>query len=227
MALVEMERVVKNYSLGRTTIHALREVSLAVEAGEFTSIVGPSGCGKTTMLNLVGCIDLPSSGSIRFDGELTSTFGDDDEAQLRLAKIGFIFQSFNLVPVLTIAENIEIPMMLARKPKRERRARVEELMELVGLGEYASHKPDELSGGQRQRVAIARALANEPRLVIADEPTANLDGATGQSVLDAMKTLNEKRGVTFLFSTHDPRVMRYARRVIRLRDGEIEGEGVS
>ena len=227
MALVEMERVVKNYSLGRTTIHALREVSLAVEAGEFTSIVGPSGCGKTTMLNLVGCIDLPSSGSIRFDGQLTSTFDDDDEAQLRLAKIGFIFQSFNLVPVLTIAENIEIPMMLARKPKRERRARVEELMELVGLGEYASHKPDELSGGQRQRVAIARALANEPRLVIADEPTANLDGATGQSVLDAMKTLNEKRGVTFLFSTHDPRVMRYARRVIRLRDGEIEGEGVS
>jgi len=227
MALVEMERVVKNYSLGRTTIHALREVSLAVEAGEFTSIVGPSGCGKTTMLNLVGCIDLPSSGSIHFDGQLTSTFDDDDEAQLRLAKIGFIFQSFNLVPVLTIAENIEIPMMLARKPKRERRARVEELMELVGLGEYASHKPDELSGGQRQRVAIARALANEPRLVIADEPTANLDGATGQSVLDAMKTLNEKRGVTFLFSTHDPRVMRYARRVIRLRDGEIEGEGVS
>ncbi len=227
MALVDIEHVVKDYSLGRTTIRALKDVSLSVEAGEFTSIVGPSGCGKTTMLNLVGCIDRPSSGSIRFDGLPTSSLGDDAEAELRLAKIGFIFQSFNLVPVLTIAENIEIPMMLAHRPKRERRKRVEELMELVGLTSYASHRPDELSGGQRQRVAIARALANEPRLVIADEPTANLDGATGEGILDAMRALNEKQGVTFLFSTHDPRVMRYARRLVRLRDGEIEGEEVA
>ncbi|HTX74235.1 MAG TPA: ABC transporter ATP-binding protein [Rectinemataceae bacterium] len=227
MALVEMQDVVKDYSLGHTTIRALKGINLSVEAGEFTSIVGPSGCGKTTMLNLIGCIDRPSSGDIRFDGQTTSSFGDDAEADLRLAKIGFIFQSFNLVPVLSIAENIEIPMMLARRAKRERKIRVEELMDLVGLTEYAAHKPDELSGGQRQRVAIARALANEPRLVIADEPTANLDGATGQSVLDAMQALNEKKGVTFLFSTHDPRVMRYARRLVRLRDGEIEGEEVA
>ncbi|HUW69362.1 MAG TPA: ABC transporter ATP-binding protein [bacterium] len=227
MALIDMRDIEKDYSLGRTTIRALRNVSLSVGAGEFTAIVGPSGCGKTTLLNLLGCIDRPTSGSISFDGFPTASLGDDAEAQLRLAKIGFIFQSFNLVPVLTIAENIEVPLMLARKPKRERRVRVEELMELVGLTSYARHKPDELSGGQRQRVAIARALANEPRLVIADEPTANLDGATGESVLEAMKELNEKNGITFLFSTHDPRVMRYARRIVRLRDGEIEGEEVS
>ena len=222
MALVDIRNINKDYSLGRTTIHALKNVSLSIEAGEFTSIVGPSGCGKTTMLNLIGCIDRPSSGNIWFDGLSTSTVGDDAKAALRLAKIGFIFQSFNLVPVLTIAENIEIPMMLAHRPKRERRARVEELIQLVGLVDYVSHKPDELSGGQRQRVAIARALANEPRLVIADEPTANLDGATGETILEAMKDLNEEKGVTFIFSTHDPRVMRYARRIVKLRDGEID-----
>ena len=224
MSLVEIRNVVKDYSLGRTTIHALKNVSLSIAAGEFISIVGPSGCGKTTLLNLVGCIDRPTSGSILFDGRSTSTAGDDAEAALRLAKIGFIFQSFNLVPVLTIAENIEIPMMLAHRPRRERRRRVDELIRLVGLADYVSHKPDELSGGQRQRVAIARALANEPKLVIADEPTANLDGATGESILGAMKALNEEKGVTFLFSTHDPRVMRYARRIVKLRDGEIEEE---
>ena len=222
MALVEIDNVFKEYSLGRTTIHALRGVSLSVEAGEFTSIVGPSGCGKTTMLNLIGCIDRPTSGTIVFDGLATSAIGDDAEAALRLAKIGFIFQSFNLVPVLTIAENIEIPLMLSHRPRIERKRRVEELVALVGLEEYATHKPDELSGGQRQRVAIARALANEPRLVIADEPTANLDGVTGEMILKAMKELNEKKGVTFIFSTHDPRVMSFARRIVRLRDGEIE-----
>jgi putative ABC transport system ATP-binding protein len=224
MALVELDNVVKNYALGRTTIHALRNVSLTIEAGEFTCIVGPSGCGKTTLLNLIGCIDRPSSGTIRFDGRITSTLGDDAEAGLRLAGMGFIFQSFNLVPVLTIAENIEIPMMLARRPKAERRARVARLIQLVGLAEYAMHKPDELSGGQRQRVAIARALANQPRLIIADEPTANLDGTTGEGILDMMKNLNQEEGVTFLFSTHDPRVMRCARRIVQLGDGEITGE---
>ncbi len=223
MALIEIDNVFKDYSLGRTTIHALKGVSLSVEAGEFTSIVGPSGCGKTTMLNLIGCIDRPTSGTIIFDGLAISAIGDDAEAALRLAKIGFIFQSFNLVPVLSIAENIEIPLMLSRRPRIERKRRVEELVALVGLEEYATHKPDELSGGQRQRVAIARALANEPRLVIADEPTANLDGVTGEAILQAMKELNEKKGVTFIFSTHDPRVMSFAKRIVRLRDGEIEG----
>ena len=222
MALVEIDEVVKDYSLGRTTIRALKGINLSMGKGEFTSIVGPSGCGKTTLLNLIGCIDKPSSGSIFFDGLSTAAIGDDAEAGLRLAKIGFIFQSFNLVPVLTIAENVEIPLMLARRPKIERRRRVEELIELVGLAEYTLHKPDELSGGQRQRVAIARALANEPLFVIADEPTANLDGATGETILQAMRDLNEKKGVTFIFSTHDPRVMRFAKRIVRLRDGEIE-----
>jgi len=222
MALIEMKDIVKDYSLGRTVIHALKGVSLSVEAGEFLSIVGPSGCGKTTMLNLIGCIDRPTAGTIAFDGLKIGGIGDDAEAELRLAKIGFIFQSFNLVPVLTVAENIEIPMMLAKRPKAERRGRVDRLIGLVGLEEFASHKPDELSGGQRQRVAIARALANEPRLVIADEPTANLDGEMGEAILREMKELNEKQGVTFIFSTHDPRVMKFAKRAVRLRDGEIE-----
>lgn len=222
MALIEMKDIVKDYSLGRTVIRALKGVSLSVEAGEFLSIVGPSGCGKTTMLNLIGCIDRPTAGTIAFDGREIGAMGDDAEAELRLAKIGFIFQSFNLVPVLTVAENIEIPMMLAKRPKAERRDRVERLVALVGLEEFASHKPDELSGGQRQRVAIARALANEPRLVIADEPTANLDGAMGEAILREMQELNEKRGVTFIFSTHDPRVMKFAKRTVRLLDGEID-----
>ncbi|HTX73175.1 MAG TPA: ABC transporter ATP-binding protein [Rectinemataceae bacterium] len=220
--MIEIRDVVKEYALGRTRISALKGVSLAIEAGEFTSIVGPSGCGKTTMLNLIGCIDAPTSGTISFDGMIVSSIGDDAEAELRLAKIGFVFQSFNLVPVLTAAENVELPMILAKRPKRERKARVEELVHLVGLEEYASHKPDELSGGQRQRVAIARALANRPRLVIADEPTANLDGATGEAILQAMRDLNDREGVTFVFSTHDPRVMKFAGRIVRLRDGEIE-----
>jgi putative ABC transport system ATP-binding protein len=227
MALVELEGISKNYALGRTTIHALRDVNLTIEAGEFTCLVGPSGCGKTTMLNLIGCVDKPSSGLVRFDGEAISALSDDQEALLRLAKIGFVFQSFNLVPVLSVAENIEIPLMLAHRPKEGRRKRVAELIRLVGLEEYAAHRPDELSGGQRQRVAIARALANKPRLVIADEPTANLDGATGEGVLEAMRRLNEEEGVTFLFSTHDPRVMAHAKRVVKLRDGAIEKEGAT
>jgi putative ABC transport system ATP-binding protein len=227
MALIELKDIVKEYTLGRTTIRALKGVDLAIEPGEFTCIVGPSGCGKTTMLNLIGCIDRPTSGEVRFDGRPTSALGDNAEAELRLAKIGFIFQSFNLVPVLTVAENIEVPMMLARLDRRRRRDRVARLIDLVGLAEFAAHKPDELSGGQRQRVAIARALANEPRLVIADEPTANLDGATGQGILDAMKRLNQAEGVTFLFSTHDPRVMAYARRAVRLSDGVVVGEGAA
>jgi putative ABC transport system ATP-binding protein len=213
---------VKEYTLGRTIIRALKGVSLSVEAGEFTSIVGPSGCGKTTMLNLIGCIDKPTSGTIAFDGRGIMSMGEDAEAELRLAKIGFIFQSFNLVPVLTVAENIELPMMLAKRSKADRRSRADRLISLVGLEEFAAHKPDELSGGQRQRVAIARALANEPRLVIADEPTANLDGAMGEAILGEMRELNERQGVTFIFSTHDPRVMKFAKRTVRLRDGEIE-----
>ncbi|TFG81287.1 MAG: ABC transporter ATP-binding protein, partial [Spirochaetales bacterium] len=184
----------------------------------------PSGCGKTTLLNILGCIDRPTSGTLVFDGRDVTTLSDNQEADKRLARIGFIFQSFNLVPVLTMYENIELPMILAKVPRPERRRRVDHLIELVALEEFIKHKPDELSGGQRQRVAIARALVNRPGLVIADEPTANLDSETGDLILEAMREMNQKENVTFVFSTHNPDILRYASRVIRLKDGLIVGE---
>lgn len=222
MALVELSRVRKDYPLGKTTIHALRGVDLTINPGEFATIAGPSGCGKTTLLNLVGCIDKPTEGEVRFAGTDVTALSDKREAELRLSRIGFIFQSFNLIPVLTVYENVEFPTVLARKDKKDREAYINHLLEAVGLEEYADHRPDELSGGQRQRVAIARALVNRPELVIADEPTANLDSETGGAVLEVMKRLNKEDNVTFLFSTHDPDVMHYADRVIRLRDGLVE-----
>lgn len=224
MSLVELTDVHKEYTLGATTVHAVRGVSLAVEPGELVCIVGPSGCGKTTILNMIGCIDHPTSGSVRFNGENVSGLNDSQAADVRLRHIGFIFQSFNLVPVLSVRENIELPMMLAGQPQRERREVSGHLMEAVGLSELASHKPSELSGGQRQRVAIARALVNSPQLVIADEPTANLDSETGNEVLEVMRRMNRDEHVTFLFSTHDPHIIRYAARVVRLRDGRVERE---
>lgn len=222
MALVELKDVHKDYALGKTTIHALRGVDLSIEPGEFATIAGPSGCGKTTLLNLVGCIDKPTAGDVRFAGTDVTTLSDKQEAHLRLSRIGFIFQSFNLIPVLTVYENVEFPTVLAGKNRNHRRDYIRHLLDAVGLDQYAHHKPDELSGGQRQRVAIARALVNQPELVIADEPTANLDSETGEAVLQVMKRLNEEDKVTFLFSTHDPEVMKHADRVIRLRDGLVE-----
>ena len=221
MALLDVENVSKVYTLGKTQIQALDDVSFAVEPGDFVSIVGPSGCGKTTMLNIIGCIDRPTEGRVLFRDQDVAHFSDAEEADTRLESMGFIFQSFNLIPVLNIEENVEFPLLLKGVPKRKRRERVRELVEAVGLTEYVSHKPDELSGGQRQRVAIARALVNEPQVVIADEPTANLDSETGGVILELMQELNEKQKVSFIFSTHDPEVMSYARRVIRLRDGRI------
>lgn len=230
MQLVTVEGVKKDYTLGKTTIHALRGVDFTVETGEFLSIVGPSGCGKTTLLNLIGCIDTPTAGKITFEGTDVAGLNDNQEADMRLHKIGFIFQSFNLIPVLTVTENVEFPMILTGTPKGQRRRRAEELLEAVELSEYARHKPDELSGGQRQRVAIARALVHNPRLVIADEPTANLDSETSRTVMSIMQRLNEKEKVTFIFSTHNPLVIDYAHRIIELQDGLIrkvrEGERV-
>jgi len=230
MQLVTVEGVRKDYTLGKTTIHALRGVDFSVETGEFLSIVGPSGCGKTTLLNLIGCIDTPTAGRITFEGTDVAGLNDNEEADMRLHKIGFIFQSFNLIPVLTVTENVEFPMILTGTPKEQRRHRAEELLEAVELSEYASHKPDELSGGQRQRVAIARALVHNPRLVIADEPTANLDSETSRTVMSIMQRLNEREKVTFIFSTHNPLVIEYAHRIIELQDGLIrkvrEGERV-
>ena len=223
MSLLEIEEVKKDYHLGKTVIHALGGVSFSVEKGDFISIVGPSGCGKTTLLNIIGCIDKPSSGKVLFESSDMAELSDNQEAGIRLNRIGFIFQSFNLVPVLSCFENIEFPLILAGVPGKKRRERVDHLIQLVGLEEFARHKPDELSGGQRQRVAIARALINRPSLVIADEPTANLDSATGDMVLETMARMNREEKVTFIFSTHNPEIMRYARRVIKLKDGVISG----
>jgi len=222
--VVSVRDVTKDYRLGKTDIHALRGVSLDIKRGEFLSIVGPSGCGKSTLLNMIGCIDQPSLGQVFLMGRDTSTFNDDQEADARLAEIGFIFQSFNLVGVLDVRENIELPLRLAKKPAAERKVIVDRLVAAVGLEPYARHKPDELSGGQRQRVAIARALVNSPSLVIADEPTANLDTKTSEMVMEIMAELNVKEGVTFIFSTHNELIEHYARRVLTLQDGLIVGE---
>ena len=221
MALIVVRDIRKDYTLGKTVIHALRGLDFAIERGDFIAVMGPSGCGKSTLLNMVGCIDMPTSGSVSLEGRNLAALTDDQLAEIRLGKIGFIFQSFNLIPVLTIAQNVEFPLVLARIPRRERAARVSEVIEMVGLAEYAAHKPDELSGGQRQRVAIARALVNRPSIVIADEPTANLDSENGNAVLSAMQELNERHQVTLIFSTHNPETVRYARRIIRLKDGVI------
>ena len=222
MPLITVETVHKEYPLGSTVVHALRGVTLRIEAGEFVSIVGPSGCGKTTLLNMIGCIDKPTRGTVRFDGTDTQSLSDSAAADIRLEHIGLVFQSFNLVPVLTVRENVELPMVLAGAKAGHRRRVCDHLVEAVGLAEFAAHRPSELSGGQRQRVAIARALVNSPRLVIADEPTANLDSDTGNDVLAVMRRLNREEDVTFIFSTHDPDILRHASRVIRLRDGEID-----
>jgi putative ABC transport system ATP-binding protein len=224
MELVTLNDVHKDYSLGETTVHAVRGVSVQIRGGEFVSIVGPSGCGKTTLLNMIGCIDHPTSGTVVFDGQDIVHLNDAQAAEIRLKHIGFVFQSFNLVPVLSVRENVELPMVLAGTPPRERRRISDHLVEAVGLSRFATHKPSELSGGQRQRVAIARALVNGPRLVIADEPTANLDSETGNEVLEVMRRLNRDEQVTFIFSTHDQKILRHASRIVRLEDGVVRSE---
>ncbi len=219
MALVEMHGVKKTYELGKTTVEALRGVDLVLERGEFTVVMGPSGSGKTTLLNLIGCLDSLSAGTYRLDGEDIGGRDFNDLAEIRNRKIGFIFQSFNLIPVLDVLENIEFPCLIRGDPKKELRARATALAKEVGLEPFLTNRPDELSGGQRQRVAIARALVTQPQLVLADEPTANLDSKTSEQILDIMLKLNRQSGVTFVFSTHDPRVMHHARRVLQIEDG--------
>jgi putative ABC transport system ATP-binding protein len=221
MALIQLKNIHKAYELGKTTVTALRGVDLEVQSGEFTVVMGPSGSGKTTLLNIIGLLDRASSGSYRLEGEEVGDRDFNDLAELRNRKIGFIFQAFNLIPVLNVLENIEFPCLIAGEPKRTLRERAERVAADVGLSQFLHHRPDELSGGQRQRVAIARALVTQPQLVLADEPTANLDSATSEQILDLMEELNRTRHVTFLFSTHDPRVMRRARRVVRIADGVL------
>jgi putative ABC transport system ATP-binding protein len=224
MAIVSVQGVHKDYMLGKTVVPALRGVSLEVERGEFLSIAGPSGSGKTTLLNLVGCVDTPTAGTVVVDGKNTTHLSERALTDLRLHTIGFIFQSFNLVQVLSVFQNVEFPLLLQGKlTRKEREVRVSGLLEAVGLADHLKHRPNELSGGQRQRVAVARALVTRPALVLADEPTANLDSATGANIIDLMKEMNHKDGTTFVFSTHDPRVMSHASAIVRIADGQLAG----
>ncbi len=219
---VKIDKVSKIYPLGKTEVKALTDVSMQITTGEFAAIAGPSGCGKSTMLNLIGCMDTPSAGEVFIDDQPISKLSDRQLTSLRLEKLGFIFQSFNLIPVLTVAQNVEFPLLIQGKHSpKERTGLVDELLEEVGLTAQRNQRSNELSGGQRQRVAIARALVSAPRIVLADEPTANLDSTTGERIIDLMKRVNQTRQTTFIFSTHDPQVMKHASRIIRLKDGRL------
>jgi putative ABC transport system ATP-binding protein len=222
MPICELRNASRHYGAGATLVKAVDDISLVIEKGEFTVLSGPSGSGKTTALNLIGLLDRPTAGSVLINDQKTESLGDRALTKLRSRSIGFVFQSFNLVPVLTALENVEMALELSGHSSGSARAAASEVLESVGLGDLLHRRPNELSGGQQQRVAVARALVKKPALVIADEPTANLDSASGAQVLDLMRTLNEERGVTFLFSTHDPMVMARARRIIHVRDGIID-----
>ncbi len=215
----------KTYQVGGSAVHALRDVNFAAAQGDFIVINGPSGSGKTTFLNLISAIDRPSHGEVRIQGVSTNGLSERQLANVRKEKIGLIFQTFNLIPVLSAAENVEYPLLLRRLPKAERSARVEAMLREVGLRDMARRRPNELSGGQRQRIAVARALITQPKLVLADEPTANLDSETGSQVMELMRRLNEEHCVVFIVVTHDPAVTPYAQREIRIHDGRLT-EGV-
>ena len=225
MEVTKVENVSRIYKVGKVETQALRDVSLGIENGEFTALVGPSGSGKTTLLQLMGCLDQPTGGKVFITGKEVSKLKKNQRADIRRGTIGFIFQFFALIPTLTAYENIELPLLLNRENATTRRARVNELLEAVELTDRAHHKPDQLSGGQQQRVAVARALATRPSLILADEPTANLDTTNGKAIMELMTRLNQETGVTFIFATHDPRVIKFARRVITLRDGVVVENG--
>jgi putative ABC transport system ATP-binding protein len=218
--MIELSNIKKIYFRGSEELHILKNISLSVSQGEFVAIVGPSGSGKSTLMNTIGLLDVPSSGSYTLDGIATENMKDDQLAELRNRKIGFIFQQFNLLPRLTALENVELPMIYSGVPKKERRERALKMLEMLGMGKRANHRPSELSGGQQQRVAIARALAVGPSLLLADEPTGALDSATGKEVLELMLQLNEA-GNTIILITHDLHIAEHAKRIVTLRDGEI------
>lgn len=219
--MISLKKITKSYQLGQTQVQALKEISLEIKRGDFLCIAGSSGSGKTTLLNIIGCLDKQDSGSYRLDHEIVDSIAVKDLYKLRRAYIGFIFQSFNLIPVLNTFENVEYPLILEQIPKRERTEMVNRALEEVGLYDRKDHKPDQLSGGQRQRAAIARALVKRPPLILADEPTANLDSVTGNKIIELMMKLNEEDQVTFIFSTHDKEVMEHSRKVFHLKDGEF------
>jgi putative ABC transport system ATP-binding protein len=225
MEAIHLEHVSKVYRIGAVETHALNDVSLSIAEGEFTALVGPSGSGKTTLLQLIGCLDKPDRGAVTIRGQDVTRLNANQRADLRRERIGFIFQFFALVPVLTAYENVELPLLLSGVKPKERRARVTELLAAVGVSNRAGHRPDQMSGGEQQRVAIARALAPRPVLVLADEPTANLDTANGQQAMEIMRRLNLETGTAFVYATHDPRVVAFAQRVVKMRDGCIDDNG--
>lgn len=225
MAMVEIRNLHKEYGSGEVAVPALTDINLQIDKGEFTVLAGPSGSGKTTLLNLIGCLDDPTRGAVLVEGKDIGRISGAAQADFRRERLGFIFQSYNLIPVLTVFENVEFPLTLLKKfTKEERAAKVRKILAEVGLEKLAQRRPSELSGGQQQRVAIARALVKEPAVVLADEPTANLDSVTGEGILDLMKELNRRNQITFIFSSHDKMVIERAKRVVRLRDGKIEGD---
>lgn len=222
MEVAKLTDVTRIYKIGEVETRALNGISLTIQDGEFTSLVGPSGSGKTTLLQLIGCLDQPTSGRVVIVGKETTNLSRNQRADLRKGTIGFVFQFFALIPTLTAYENVEMPLLLNGKSASERKQRVMELLEAVDMTDRAHHRPDQLSGGQQQRVAVARALAPAPKMILADEPTANLDTENGEQVMEIMKRLNKETDTTFVFATHDPRVIKYATRVVTLRDGVIE-----
>jgi len=217
--VVELKNISKLYLIGNTEVKAIKKVDLEIKKSDFISIVGPSGSGKTSLLNIIGCLDKPTNGEVKILGEDVNLLNDEELSYLRNHRIGFIFQSFNLIPVLTAFENIEYPLILAQVNKKERKEKAEKMLEEVGLINFKNHRPNELSGGQKQRVAIARALVTNPELVLADEPSANIDSETGEVIIEIMKKMNKNFSTTFIFSTHDERIMKHAQKIIKIRDG--------
>ncbi|MBT3188694.1 MAG: ABC transporter ATP-binding protein [Anaerolineae bacterium] len=220
MEIAKLTDITRVYKIGEVKTRALNGVDLSIGEGEFMTLVGPSGSGKTTLLQLIGCLDMPTAGKVFINDQEATSMNRNQRADLRKGTIGFIFQFFALVPTLTAYENVELPLLLMGK-KNNHKARVMELLEAVGLADWAKHRPDQMSGGQQQRVAVARALSVDPLLILADEPTANLDTKNGEQIMDIMKKLNEETNTTFIFATHDPRVIKYAKRIVTLEDGKI------
>jgi putative ABC transport system ATP-binding protein len=227
MEIIRLDKVTKDYTIGEVKTRALDSVSLSVENGEFSALVGPSGSGKTTLLQIAGCLDVPDSGDVLIEGRAVTGLNQNERADLRKEMIGFIFQFFALVPVLSAYENVELPLLMNNVGEKERKEKVLSLLDDVGLSHRLDHRPDQLSGGEQQRVAIARALATNPLLVLADEPTANLDTENGKQAMEIMQKLNEDTGTAFIFATHDPRVVSFAGRVVQMRDGAIVNDNAS
>ncbi len=219
--IVRLEKVVKTYHMGEHTVHALNGISISISEGEFVAIMGPSGSGKSTLLNMIGCLDVPTEGRVLIDGVSTAEMTEEELTRIRRDRIGFVFQSFNLIPTLSARENVELPMIFRKVGEKERKERAQKLLEKVGMGDKSDHRPSELSGGEQQRVAIARALANDPSIILADEPTGNLDTSSGNEIMNIMKELN-RTGRTIIVVTHDPSVADFAERIIRIRDGKLD-----